>query len=290
MLTVIVPVYNTEVYLSECIDSILNQSYTDIEVIIINDGSTDNSGLLCNMYQEKDKRVKVIHTDNHGVSNARNIGLSIANGEYITFVDSDDYISKDAYVKNIEILNNDLSIDFVQYPVNNRIISSSIIAQKELFDAWIFSNKRLTNYFCDKIFRRKYFNALRFPLNMRFEDRYLFSDILRITNKIYCSDYGNYHYRQHPSQITKQIDNRLKKDMINANLHTLQNIPKTCYNSYVRCYWDTLVLFQTIPVKLIDKGYEKEINDLMPDIKSIWLSKNPIGIKIRLSLKKLHFL
>lgn len=119
MLTIIVPIYNTENYLSECIDSILNQSYKDIELILINDGSTDNSSSICDEYSSKDKRIKVIHIENRGVSYARNTGLSIAKGEYITFVDSDDFVSNDIYLENIKILEQNLSIDLIQIPIND---------------------------------------------------------------------------------------------------------------------------------------------------------------------------
>lgn len=153
MLTIIVPIYNTENYLSECIDSILNQSYKNIELILINDGSTDNSGFICDEYSRRNKRIKIIHTENKGVSHARNIGLSIAKGEYITFVDSDDFVSHDIYLENIKILQQDLSIDFIQIPINDKKITPCTIStQKNLFDAWIFFNKKITNFFCDKIF------------------------------------------------------------------------------------------------------------------------------------------
>lgn len=92
ILSVIVPVYNVEKYLQECVDSILAQDVEDMEVILVDDGATDGSGKICNEYAEKDKRVTVIHKENGGVSTARNAGLDIARGKYITFVDSDDYL------------------------------------------------------------------------------------------------------------------------------------------------------------------------------------------------------
>lgn len=91
MVSVIVPVYNVEKYLHQCLDSILNQTYRDIEVILVNDGSSDNSGLICDAYVRRDQRVKVIHKKNAGASDARNIGLKIAKGEFVIFIDSDDY-------------------------------------------------------------------------------------------------------------------------------------------------------------------------------------------------------
>ena len=92
IISVIIPVYNVKQYIERCIDSILNQTYKNIEIILVDDGSTDGCDEICNMYAEKDKRIKVVHIKNSGVSNARNVGLKLANGNFITFVDADDYI------------------------------------------------------------------------------------------------------------------------------------------------------------------------------------------------------
>ena len=95
LISVIVPVYNVEPYLRQCIDSILNQTYTDFELILVDDGSTDRCPEICDKYKEKDDRVRVLHKTNGGLSDARNHGIDIANGDYITFIDSDDMVSKD---------------------------------------------------------------------------------------------------------------------------------------------------------------------------------------------------
>ena len=97
LISVIVPIYNVEDYLCRCVDSILTQTYKNIEVILVNDGSTDNCGKICDEYALKDKRVKVIHKKNGGIADARNAGLDICCGDYIGFVDSDDYIAEDIY-------------------------------------------------------------------------------------------------------------------------------------------------------------------------------------------------
>ena len=96
-ISIIVPVYNVEQYLSKCIDSILNQTFKDFELILINDGSTDKSGDICDFYKQKDKRIKVIHKNNEGVAKTRNVGIANANAEYIGFIDSDDWIENDMY-------------------------------------------------------------------------------------------------------------------------------------------------------------------------------------------------
>ena len=100
LISVIVPVYNVEEYLPKCLESIINQTYKNLEIILVDDGSTDNSGIICEDYAEKDKRIKVVHQTNLGISAARNAGLDLCSGDYITFVDSDDYIECD----EIEVL------------------------------------------------------------------------------------------------------------------------------------------------------------------------------------------
>ena len=103
MITAIIPVYNSAYFLDKCINSILSQSYSDFELLLINDGSTGNSGEICDRYAQKDSRVRVIHKINGGVSSARNIGLDQAKGEWITFVDSDDWVHEDFLKKRYEL-------------------------------------------------------------------------------------------------------------------------------------------------------------------------------------------
>ena len=111
MISIIVPVYNNESYIGKCIESIINQSYSEIEIIIVNDGSTDDTERIVKEYRQKDERIKLYTIDNAGVSNARNFGISKAVGEYIGFVDSDDYIQKNMYEVLLE--NMDDSVQMV---------------------------------------------------------------------------------------------------------------------------------------------------------------------------------
>lgn len=118
-ISIIVPVYNTENYLHKCIDSILMQTFSDFELLLIDDGSTDNSGVICDEYSLKDRRIIVFHTQNNGASFARNIGLNHAKGDWITFIDSDDWLESNAYLETLYPIDN---VDFsVIYYVNNQI-------------------------------------------------------------------------------------------------------------------------------------------------------------------------
>ena len=112
-ISIIVPVYKVEPYIHKCIDSILNQTFKEFELILVDDGSPDNCGNICDEYAKKDNRVRVIHKENGGISSARNIGLDVSNGEYIGFVDSDDYIKLDMYERlynSCKVNNADISI------------------------------------------------------------------------------------------------------------------------------------------------------------------------------------
>ena len=122
LLSIVTPVYNVESFLDRSVQSILSQSYRDIELILIDDGSTDGSSSLCDELAKKDSRVKVIHKENGGVSTARNVGLEIASGEYLTFVDPDDFLAPDTYLANMEYLISHKDVDILQYPywVQNR--------------------------------------------------------------------------------------------------------------------------------------------------------------------------
>ena len=122
LISIIVPVYNVESYLKKCLESIINQTYKNIEIILIDDGSTDSSGKICDDYANKDKRIKVIHKQNGGVSDARNTALDICRGDYIGFIDSDDYIELDMYETLLKfLLNNNLDVAMCSsYTVKNK--------------------------------------------------------------------------------------------------------------------------------------------------------------------------
>ena len=104
LLSVIIPVYNVEPYLEQCLDSVINQTYKNLEIICINDGSSDNSLKILEKYQKKDSRIKLINQKNKGLSEARNAGLDVAKGEYIAFVDSDDYLELNAYKEAMKVM------------------------------------------------------------------------------------------------------------------------------------------------------------------------------------------
>ena len=159
LISVIIPIYNVERFLEKCIESIIKQTYKKIEIFLIDDGSTDQSGIICDKYKKKDKRISVIHKKNEGVSIARNVGIENANGKYITFVDADDYLEKDMYKKLIEVFENptiDISMcnffmEYLEKDIRANKNSNYIYNKKELMNK-IF----LTDYFCGFVWNKIY--------------------------------------------------------------------------------------------------------------------------------------
>ena len=191
LITVIVPIYEVEKYLHRCVDSILAQTYTKLEVILVDDGSPDRCGEICDAYAKKDERVTVIHKENGGQSEARNLGLDIAHGDYIGFVDSDDWLELDMYEKLYEALienHADLSMCGFNYIYKNKVVEKrifntfTVIENDELIKKY-FTEDTILSQPCNKLYKKELFEQIRYPVGKIFEDRYisleLFSNIER---------------------------------------------------------------------------------------------------------------
>ena len=189
MITVIIPIYNAASFLDKCISSVLSQSYPDFELLLIDDGSTDNSGEICDHYAQKDSRVKVIHKDNEGVSSARNIGLDQAKGEWITFVDSDDWVHEDFLKKRYELaIAEDADVAYCDvelvYNDHNEYCSTPEVDPDEdtQVNRWIISRSTYSPIFLvKKILLDKH--RLRYLPNIR-----LCEDLNLILKVIMCAD------------------------------------------------------------------------------------------------------
>ena len=225
--SVIVPVYNTEKYLSRCIDSILAQTYTDFELILVNDGSTDNSGKICDEYAQKDKRIVVIHKENGGVSSARNKGIEKAKGEWIAFVDSDDYISEtylSDFPKNDE---NDMEIcGIVSFNGQSFISNQQGVKYSDknlsLFYEDLFSYRANTSPWA-KIIKKEILkkNHICFDTNMRLaEDTLFILNLLNFINTIQIIPNTNYYYNS-PDNCIKKYN--ISIEQIKYNLERLIN-------------------------------------------------------------------
>ena len=178
LVSIIVPVYNVEGCIGNCINSIINQNYKSLEIIIINDGSTDNSGVICDSLATTDSRIKVIHQNNSGISNVRNTGLNIATGDYVSFIDGDDYVSPmfiEILVRNME--DNDCDVSCCDFRCTNSLndVDLNNYQNIKLYNSYtaleeLLYQKGLDNSLCWKLFKKELFNDIKFPDDMIFED------------------------------------------------------------------------------------------------------------------------
>lgn len=237
-ISVIVPVYNVEKYLRQCLDSILSQTYKNLELIAVDDGSTDNSGLILDEYRLKDSRVIVAHQSNQGVSVARNNGLDLATGNYVAFVDADDYIHSEIYEKLITILednNADISICTRRRVYQDGTIENfigggylKVFASHEIKMDLFHSQYDWANPF-NKVYVRRIIENLRFPVDIRYgEDLYLAADIWRGVNKAVYLDEGLYYYRYNPTSASFTLGKNKLIDRINATEHAFEYVIEEC--------------------------------------------------------------
>lgn len=212
-ISIVVPVYNVKSYISRCIDSLVCQTYNNLEIILVDDGSNDGSGDICDEYSVKDNRIKVIHKLNGGLSDARNKGIEQATGDYLLFVDSDDWIALNT-CQLIHDMAQKHNADVVVFGVKNVFESGKIvfgrkcyhgITDKTLCIKALITNiaySGIYNYACNKMFSRSLFEKIRFPLGKLAEDQDVIYRVLHKSKRIYVSDLHLYNYYRRSSSIT----------------------------------------------------------------------------------------
>lgn len=232
LLSVVVPVYNAEKYLMACVDSILQQTYGNIEIILVNDGSSDTSGEICDILAASHANIHVMHKENGGQASARNLGITIAAGEYITFIDSDDvYGDNRTFEICMEHLLKDAELDIVQFPLQFTDESGNVIdpimkyregyidtqaSLSEELSRWMLSTNAntisITTSVCDKIFKRHWVTQTKFR-KVFCEDALFLLELVSGTPKILIQNGGRYVYIQHdgstmnsPRTLQKTID------------------------------------------------------------------------------------
>lgn len=279
-ISVIVPVYNTEKYLKDCINSILTQTFNDLELILIDDGSTDNSGVICDEYAKLDARVRVFHQENRGVSTARNVGIDNALGEYITFVDADDYIVNNA----LEILYNDIVNNKadISYAGGVKVYESATEAlEKAQFKIWqgdsalresLMGNYH-TNSACRKLYNKEFIGTIRFEDGRKIHEDgfFLFCCFLKKPT-VFIRNVCVYRYRNNPESASKSAFSdkffdvlhfaERKKELITEYFPEYEAEMK---NMLVRA---NLIMLQLL-CKTNDKKYKKDIRKCIKKVKKL---------------------
>jgi glycosyltransferase involved in cell wall biosynthesis len=223
-ISIIVPVYNVENYIAKCIESIINQSYTNLEIIIINDGSNDKSGEICNYYSKKDNRIILIHKEHQGVALARNNALDIASGDYIGWVDSDDWIAPDMFdtlYKNAVTYDADISMCNFYYVRENGELSPYSNENEGIKilegDYKIAHNIRLNNnVLWNRLYKRYLFNDIRCPEGKIFEDIFIVHKLVDNANKVVLTSDCKYYYLRRETGITLSSFSMDQMDIVEA--------------------------------------------------------------------------
>ena len=308
--SIIVPVYNVEKYLEECLDSIINQTYSDLDVILVDDGSTDSSPDICERYAEKDNRIRVIHKNTGGASSARNIGLDYAQGEYVYFMDSDDYLEKDAIdllVRTAEDKPDIVFFDahtFADEDYNGKINADSYIRKSDYKDGsgkeitkTLFSNNEF-KYSTPLIFVKKSFLH---KLQLRFYEGIIYEDMIFVFEVFVMADYVKhlnkalYHRRMRSGSV-----------MTSKKAYLSYKSARTVYNE-IKCFTEKcgreyedicLPYLQKRAIAVINKfddlnkedknKVSKDYNDFISDV----LNNNAFGdkaLKLRCKSKFIWF-
>lgn len=213
-ISVIVPVYQVERYLDRCVESVLGQSFSDYECILVDDGSKDASGAMCDAYAAREEKITVIHKENGGLSSARNAALEIARGDYICFLDSDDalhpQILERMYDAAVRTGADMVSCGLREFSSDSPDFSGEesgepvILEQKDYIDNLYPRNfGRIGVTACGKLYRREIFSSLRFPEGKIYEDLHVYLDVLRSCEKIAVLEQGLYCYYTNPQSITR---------------------------------------------------------------------------------------
>lgn len=210
IISIVVPIYNVEKYLKRCVDSLKNQTYTNIEIILVDDGSPDNCPLLCDQYAASDSRIKVIHKKNGGLSDARNVGIKVAIGKYILFVDSDDYIESDMVRTMYEAIRR-TGAEIAccgRYYVDQKIVEQHILEKEKIYSPKeaileILSHGCIEEAAWDKMYLKSLFNTIEYPVGEINEDAVTTPWLIHKANKIVHVGKPLYYYCQNQGSITR---------------------------------------------------------------------------------------
>lgn len=257
-ISVVIPVYNVEKYLSECLDSVVNQTYKNLQIILVDDGSTDFSGKICDVYAEKDNRITVVHQKNAGAGAAKNTGLDLVKGEYFSIIDSDDYIELDMYEKMVNSLEK-YNADIVQCLFRNVFVNDSFDRKykiKSNYPKVLTSKRFLKEYlydwkyaiFANKVFKSSLLKDIRFPVGRKIDDEFFTYKLVCNAKKVVNIDNILYNYRMRKTSVMNENNSdRLIYDRIDCFIERY-NYVSDIYPSLKKKYnlklYDDLLYFK----------------------------------------------
>ena len=308
MVSIIIPIYNVEEYLEECLNSAISQSYENLEIILVDDGSTDRSGIICDLFKQKDERIKIIHKQNGGQSDARNVGIQMATGKYLYFLDSDDLLARDAIYTMVNIAEKtrcDVVMSAAQVfkkkkPKDTSCIGIECVVDVEEAMRRMFLHRGVGHEPWGKLYHRKIWNVFRFPIGKIYEDYAVLYKVMASCNKVAIIETPLYFYRIRQGS-TMNVALKEKElqifDISNSVTHFIrENLPGLKeYAEYLQ-----LVTYLKTMKRILDGGfnqYEREQKIIMDYVYSCkkllkrkWVKKSDrIKILSLLLSKKLFY-
>lgn len=289
LITVIIPVYNTEKELPRCINSVITRSYKNLEILLVDNVSSDNSSEICDRYSLIDSRIKVMHLDKSGVSHARNEGLRVSSGEYISFIDSDDWIEEDFYEMLISKIQ-DCSIAIVGYKLLDE--SGMIINTVELIeDKFVLNQENFINVECmvknsalgfawNKLYKREIVEKVRFPQLQSREDMVFNLSLLKTNLRIkLIGQYTGYNWVQRANSIIHKADssniniaNELSNSLLNINWKFNKRSKIVVYNYIMKVFLMDIIMKDIVTNINLNKAEKKELCKLLGGSIKIYIS------------------
>lgn len=294
LISIVIPIYNVEKYLTRCIDSVINQTYSHLDIILVNDGSKDNSGNMCDEYKNKDFRIRVIHKKNGGLSDARNEGIDIALGQYITFIDSDDFVATD-YVEFLYkiIMENDADISGCYHRKffdEQKIKLDESKTKNYLFNGEeaiidLCYQKLITNSAWGKLYKMKLFKDIRYPVGRLYEDLGTTYKLFLLSEKVVFSLVEKYYYFQRNDSIMhynfsiKNMDRIIMSEELYQNVFEISEELRKA--ALARVFISNIQVLREMPMK--NEEFTKEFNTVKNNI-----MKLRQGIILNNNVKKIN--
>lgn len=297
-ISVIIPVYKVERFIHACVDSVLQQTYENLEVILVDDGSPDQCPQICDRYEKEDTRVRVIHQENQGLSGARNTGTAVATGEYILYLDSDDFLKND-YCETVMQAALDSGADIVvgeirtvdeggkQIPVDDYQISKRQVLDRKEAMRRLIDPTDIRGYAWGKLYRRTIMEEIEYPVGKVYEDRYTVPKYFDHSEKICLCPGAVCFYRMTGSSITHQVNAKNLYDLLDAEKwlteYCREHYPELA-GTMESVYFGRYIY---IWIKLYDSGQKAEVERLVQRMKQVY-KEYASGAQIR-SVHKISY-
>ena len=281
-ISVIIPIYNVEKYLKRCIESIIKQTYSNLEIILVDDGSPDGCAKICDEYKNKDERIVVIHKKNGGLSDARNAGLKVATGEIISYIDSDDYVDLDMYEKmtkameekNADIVVCGTNIDYEDGHTKVKCEKEEKSFNREEALIELNSFKSFDMAVWNKLYKREVVDKIEFPVGKKSEDYFVMYQYFARAKKVVIINQAKYHYFQRSNSISRGKNvthdyiegSKSQKEFFKKNFPDLNYVGNTAYAfSYIATY-NRYIKNELKMTNELKKEFKKEVRKYLKDI------------------------